>query len=144
MGLGDKLKGLRDQAQHVVEDNKDKVQDLRGQVQHLAADNKDKIQGAAASVGKVADARTKGRYSNRILKVGEKFNEAVEKLGQDARDPGTYAETTASEVPEAPEAFHQPRPPEKGNTQGDPPSEASSSEEDAKAAQPTQAPPEFQ
>lgn len=144
MGLGDRLKGLRDQAQHVVEDNKDKVQDLRGQAQHLVADNKDKIQGAAASVGKVADVKTKGRYSSRILKVGEKFNEAVEKLGEDARDPGTYAETTAAEVPEAPEAFHQPRPPEAERPQGDSPSGAQSGEEDVETGQPNQAPPEFQ
>ena len=42
MGFGDKLKGLKDQAQQAV------------------AENKDKIQGAVQIVGDVANTKTKG------------------------------------------------------------------------------------
>ena len=78
MGFGERLKDLRDQAQHAV------------------ADNKDKIQGAVQSVGEVANAKTKGKYADKIAKVGEKVNAGVEKIG------GTEtADTDASAAPAA-------------------------------------------
>jgi hypothetical protein len=90
MGFGDKLKELRDQAQSAV------------------AENKDKIQGAVATVGEVANTKTKGKYADKIAKVGEKVNSSVEKIGVDAQEPGVNAETTVAEVPEAPEGLIHP------------------------------------
>jgi gas vesicle protein len=92
MGFGDKLKELRDQAQTAV------------------AENKDKIQGAVASVGEAANAKTKGKYADKIAKVGEKVTTSVEKFGADADQPEARAETTAAEVPEAPEDLIHPDP----------------------------------
>lgn len=65
MGFGDKLKGLRDQAQQAV------------------ADNKDKIQGAVQTVGEAANAKTHGKYATKIAKVGEKVSGSVERMGGD-------------------------------------------------------------
>jgi gas vesicle protein len=93
MGFGDKLKELREQAQNAV------------------AENKDKITGAVASVGEVANTKTKGKYADKIAKVGEKVTSSVEKMGSDADNPDAHAETTASEVPEAPEAIVHPATP---------------------------------
>ena len=62
MGFGDKLKGLRDQAQQAV------------------AENKDKIQGAVQVVGDAANTKTHGRYATKIAKVGEKVEKSVDKL----------------------------------------------------------------
>ena len=67
MGFGDKLKGLRDQAQAAV------------------ADNKDKIQGAVQSAGEVANTKTHGKYADKIVKVGDKMNASVEKLERSTR-----------------------------------------------------------
>lgn len=64
MGFGDKLKGLRDQAQQAV------------------ADNKDKIQGAVQNVGEAANSRTHGKYADKIAKVGDKVSGGVEKFAQ--------------------------------------------------------------
>ena len=93
MGFGDKLKELRDQAQSAV------------------AENKDKIQGAVASAGEVANTKTKGKYADKIAKVGEKVTASVEKMGADEDDPATHHETTVAEVPEAPEELIHPTPP---------------------------------
>lgn len=85
MGFGDKLKGLRDQAQQAV------------------VDNKDKIQGAVQSAGEVANTKTKGKYADKITKVGEKVSGSVEKIaGSDDTTAGTTADpvdrTTADTV----------------------------------------------
>ena len=53
MGFGDKLKGLRDQAQQAVAENKDKIQD------------------AVQVVGEAANTKTHGKYATKIAKVGE-------------------------------------------------------------------------
>lgn len=73
MGFGDRLKDLRDQAQHAV------------------ADNKDKIQGAVQSVGEAANAKTKGKYADKIAKLGEKVSAGVEKIGGDADQDASAA-----------------------------------------------------
>ncbi len=69
MGFGDKLKGLRDQAQQAV------------------ADNKDKIQGAVQSVGEVANAKTGGKYADKIVKAGDKVTAGVDKFGGTSDGP---------------------------------------------------------
>jgi len=76
MGFGDKLKGLREQAQQAV------------------VDNKDKIQGAVQTAGEVANTKTKGKYADKITKVGEKVSGSVEKIaGSDDTTAGTSADT---------------------------------------------------
>ena len=103
MGFGDKLKELRDQAQSAV------------------AENKDKITGAVASVGDVANTKTKGKYADKIAKVGEKVTSSVEKIGADAQEPGANAETTVAEVPEAPEELIHPETAHPATPAGPPP-----------------------
>lgn len=78
MGFGDRLKGLREQAQQAV------------------VDNKDKIQGAVQTAGEVANTKTKGRYADKITKVGEKVSGSVEKIaGADDTTAGATADTAA-------------------------------------------------
>lgn len=76
MGFGDKLKGLKDQAQQAV------------------AENKDKIQGAVQVVGEAANTKTHGKYATKIMKVGEKVESSVDKF---AASP----ETDAGDAPAA-------------------------------------------
>jgi hypothetical protein len=64
MGFGDKLKGLRDQAQQVVAENKDKIQD------------------AVQVVGEAANTKTNGKYATKIAKVGERVEQGVGKFAQ--------------------------------------------------------------
>jgi hypothetical protein len=90
MGFGDKLKGLREQAQQAV------------------VENKDKIQGAVQSAGEVANIKTHGKYADKIAKVGDKVTASVDKFGDDAQTAGTYDVTTVAEVPEAPDELHHP------------------------------------
>ena len=93
MGFGDRLKGLKDQAQQTV------------------SENRDRIQGAVQSAGEAANTKTHGKYAERIAKLGEKVSAGVERFGAGADDPETYHETTAAEVPEAPEDLIHPKPP---------------------------------
>jgi hypothetical protein len=62
MGLGDKLKDLRKQAQDAVVEHKDQIQDAVG------------VAGAAV------DKQTHGKYTAKIAKFGQKANDAVDKL----------------------------------------------------------------
>jgi MT0933-like antitoxin protein len=66
MGLRDKLTGLREQAQEAV------------------AEHKEQIQGAVESAGAVVDQKTHGKYSDKIVKFGQKASDAVEKLSEPA------------------------------------------------------------
>ena len=66
MGFGDKLKGLRDQAQQTV------------------ADNKDRIQGAVQVAGEAANTKTKGKYANKIANIGERVSGSVDKFAEGA------------------------------------------------------------
>ena len=83
MGFGDKLKGLRDQAQQAV------------------AENKEKIQSAVETVGVAANEKTGGKYANKIMKVGEKVTASVEKVAAPGSDD---AAAQAPETTEAPAA----------------------------------------
>jgi hypothetical protein len=73
MGFGDKLKGLKDQAQQAVAENKDKIQD------------------AVQVVGQAANTKTHGKYATKIAKVGEKVDSKVEKFAQSENDEGATA-----------------------------------------------------
>lgn len=78
MGFGDKLKGLKDQAQQAV------------------AENKDKIQGAVQVVGEAANTKTHGKYATKIMKVGEKVEARVDKF---AHEGAPVDDTDASAAP---------------------------------------------
>jgi hypothetical protein len=92
MGFGDKLKDLRDQAQQTV------------------AENKDKIQGAVQSAGEVANAKTHGKYADKISKIGEKVSAGVEKFGADADDSAAHPEPPAASAPADPTVPQEPEP----------------------------------
>jgi hypothetical protein len=86
MGFGDKLKGLRDQAQQAV------------------ADNKDKIQGAVQVVGDAANTKTHGRYAAKIAKVGEKVEQSVEKIAHGEAAPADTDDASAAPIVNEPPA----------------------------------------
>lgn len=66
MGLGDKLKDLRKQAQEAVTEHKDQIEDAMGV--------------AAAAV----DKKTHGKHTAKIAKFGQKATAAVDKFGEEA------------------------------------------------------------
>lgn len=68
MGFGDRLKGLKDQAQQAVAENKDRIQD------------------AVQVVGEAANTKTHGKYATKIAKVGEKVEQKVDKFAQPDAD----------------------------------------------------------
>jgi hypothetical protein len=77
MALGDKFKNLAKQAQDAV-------------VEH-----KDQIHGAVDSVSVAADRRTRGKYTDKIAKMGQKAGHAVDKLGGDEEQPSAANAATA-------------------------------------------------
>lgn len=95
MGFGDKLKGLKDQAQQAVAENKDKIQD------------------AVQIVGEAANTKTHGKYATKIAKVGEKVESKVDKFAQgegaEGTSGGTATGATASDAPAA-SVTHEPAP----------------------------------
>jgi hypothetical protein len=82
MGLGDKFKDLKKQAQETVVEHRDQIQE------------------AVGVVGVAADRKTKGRYTQKIAKFGKKANEAVDKVAQE--EPAGAHEPSASTAPGAP------------------------------------------
>ena len=82
MGLGDKFKDLKKQAQEAVGEHRDQIQD------------------AVGVVGAAADRKTKGRYTQKIAKFGEKASEAVDKVAEE--QPAGAQEPSASTAPGAP------------------------------------------
>ena len=105
MGFGDKLKGLRDQAQQAV------------------AENKDKIQGAVQVVGDAANAKTHGKYATKIAKVGDRVEAGVDKFAAAPAEGAQAAEGTrpAEGTQQAPGAAPDPA----FNIEGDTPQEES-------------------
>jgi len=71
MGLGDRLKGLREQAQQAVGEHRDQIQD------------------AVHGLGEVANKRTHGKYADKISKFDAKATEAVVKFGGESGEEGT-------------------------------------------------------
>jgi MT0933-like antitoxin protein len=67
---------------------KDKLTDLRQQAQQAVAEHKDEIQGAVETAGATVDQKTHGKYTDKILKYGQKANTAVEKFGSSASGEG--------------------------------------------------------
>ena len=79
MGFGDKLKGLQDQAQQAV------------------AENKDKIQGAVQVVGEAANTKTTGKYATRSRRSGRRSRPSVDKFA----DGGGRSRSAAGAAPVA-------------------------------------------
>jgi MT0933-like antitoxin protein len=71
MGLGDKFKNLTKQAQDAVAEHKDEIHD------------------AVDRVSAAADQQTRGKYTAKIAKAGQKAGEAVDKFAE----PGGAAES---------------------------------------------------
>lgn len=69
MGLGDKFKDLAKQAQEAVGEHRDEIHD------------------AVDRVSVAADQQTKGKYTDKIAKVGQKAGEAVDKFAQSGEPP---------------------------------------------------------
>ena len=67
---------------------RDKLTDLRQQAQQAVAEHKDEIQGAVETAGATVDQKTHGKYTDKILKYGQKANNAVEKFGGPASGEG--------------------------------------------------------
>lgn len=65
MGFGDKLKELREQAQQTVAENKDRIQD------------------AVQVAGDLANTRTRGKYADKIGKVGMKVEAGIDKFADE-------------------------------------------------------------
>jgi hypothetical protein len=84
MGLRDKIAGLRDQAQEAV------------------AEHKEQIQGAMETAGEAVDRKTHGKYTDKIVKYGEKASAAVENFSGQAPDEQTAGEHPAEPSPGAP------------------------------------------
>jgi hypothetical protein len=71
---------------------RDKLTDLRQQAQQAVAEHKDEIQGAVETAGATVDQKTHGKYTDKILKYGQKANNAVEKFGGPASGEGDRGE----------------------------------------------------
>ena len=106
MGFGDKLKGLRDQAQQAV------------------AENKEKIQSAVETVGVAANEKTGGKYANKIMKVGEKVTASVEKVAAPGSDDAAAQAPETAEAPAAEATFAAGFPEAPAATFGDAPAPA--------------------
>lgn len=92
MNLGDTLAKLRKHAGQAA----GQAQKAAGQAQKAVVDNKHHIHGAVDTLGSVADKTTKGKYSDRIAKAGEKAKGMVDKL--DTSATGTAAEAEGAEA----------------------------------------------
>ena len=84
MGLGDKFKNLAKQAQDSM------------------ADHKDQLQGAVEAVSVATDRKTKGRHTDKIARMGQKANDALDRLGPD--DEAAGEAHPAGQEPASPEA----------------------------------------
>lgn len=85
MGLGDKLKDLRKQAQEAVGEHKDQIQDAMG---------------VAASA---VDRKTHGKHTAKIAKFGQKASDAVDTFGGEA-EPAAEPAPADGSAPGGPQA----------------------------------------
>jgi translation elongation factor EF-Ts len=70
MGLGDKFKDLAKQAQDAVAEHNEQIHD------------------AVDAMGVAADRKTRGKYTDKITKVGQKAGEAIDKFsGEEGQPP---------------------------------------------------------
>jgi hypothetical protein len=70
----------------------DKFKDIKKQAQGAVAEHKEKIQGAVEVASAAADQKTRGKHTARITKFGQKASDAVEKMAG-AEDGEGEAET---------------------------------------------------
>jgi hypothetical protein len=100
MGLSDKFKNMAKQAQESVAEHREQLHDV------------------VDAAGVAADRKTKGRYTARIAKIGEKTGEALDKVSAQAQK-------------------HPPAPPAPGATMPpDPPAPPAPAAEPSSAAPP--------
>lgn len=86
MGLRDKLTGLREQAQEAV------------------AEHKEQIQNAMETTGAVVDRKTRGKYTDKIARYGQKATDAVENFGGQAAGEDTAEHPDGAGDPEVPKS----------------------------------------
>jgi hypothetical protein len=101
----------------------DKFKDLAKQAQDAVAEHKEQITQAVDRASVAADQRTGGKYSDKIAKVGQKAERAVEKLGGDqgargeAPAPGSETAGEANEPSAGPVHETPPKPPPGGSAE---------------------------
>ncbi len=99
MGLGDRFKNMAKQAQEAVAEHKDQIHD------------------AVDAVGVAADQKTRGKYTTKIAKVGQKAGDAVDKFGAGGEgDPDQAAGRGAAGSGSAPEGAAGPESAAQGAT----------------------------
>jgi hypothetical protein len=84
---------------------RDKLTDLREQAQGAVAEHKDQIQNAMDSAGTAVDQKTHGKYTDKIMKFGQKASDAVEKFSDQEsgeRDAAGHPDSPAAKAPPAP------------------------------------------
>jgi MT0933-like antitoxin protein len=84
---------------------RDKLTELRDQAQATVAEHKDQIQGAVETAGAAVDRKTHGKYTDKIVKYGQKANDAVENLGGQAtgeKNAGAPPNAAAAGAPSGP------------------------------------------
>lgn len=59
----------------------DKFKDIAKHAQDAVAEHKDQIHDAVDAAGVAADRKTKGKYTDKIAKYGQKAGDAVDKFG---------------------------------------------------------------
>lgn len=62
---------------------RDKLTDLREQAQQAVSEHKDEIKGAMETAGASVDQKTRGKYTDKIAKYGQKATDAVEKFSSE-------------------------------------------------------------
>jgi hypothetical protein len=94
----------------------DKLKDLRKQAETAVAEHRDQITDAVGTIGVAANERTKGKYAEKIAKAGDKLTATVDKIGAN-----TPAEASAeSPFPSSDEAVAGPTgDPTTGNPSGE-------------------------
>ena len=72
-----------DKAKEAAQDAASKAKVAAEKAKDYAADHTEQMKGAIDKAGGVADRATKGKFSEKIDKVGEKAGAAVDKLKKD-------------------------------------------------------------
>jgi hypothetical protein len=86
----------------------DKFKDLAKQAQDAVVEHKDQIHGAVKAVSVAADRRTRGKYTDKIAKMGQKAGDAVDKLGADEEPAGAAGADPPAGAAESPTAHSEP------------------------------------
>jgi MT0933-like antitoxin protein len=83
---------------------RDRLTDLREQAQGAVSEHKDQIQNAMESAGAAVDQKTHGKYTDKIMKFGQKASDAVEKFSDQESGEAGAAEHPATPAADAPSA----------------------------------------